>query len=271
MSATGLRSEEALEQGVAMPRPASRGEGRVLLLRTVTLVVALALWQALSGNLVDPFWISSPLAVGAKLWLWISTGVLFRHLLVTIEETAVGFIVGGVCGVVLGGLVAQSRILQRTIDPFVTAVYGIPKVALAPLFIMWFGIGLMPKFVLAGISVFFLVFFNTLAGAREVDSSMVDALRMMGARPAQIHRIVILPASFPFIFLGFKLGLPYGFVGAVAGEMMASNEGIGFLTQNSAGQYDTAGVFAALTALMTVTVLLDAGLARLERWVFRWR
>jgi NitT/TauT family transport system permease protein len=153
----------------------------------------------------------------------------------------------------------------------VTALYGVPKIALAPLFIMWFGIGMMPKVVLAGVSVFFLVFFNTLSGVREVDGKLVEALRIMGASRWDIQRKVMFPASLPWIFLGLKLGLPYGFVGAVAAEMMASNQGIGFLTQSSAGQFDTAGVFSALLALMAVTSGLNEALGHLERWIFRWR
>ncbi|OAF12899.1 hypothetical protein AYJ54_44945 [Bradyrhizobium centrolobii] len=168
-------------------------------------------------------------------------------------------------------MVGASDTLHRTVDPFVTAVYGVPKVALAPLFIMWFGIGLAPKIVLAAISVFFLVFFSTLRGVREVDLKMVDALRTMGAGRFAVQRMVIFPSALPWLFTGLKLGLPYGFVGAVAAEMMASNAGIGYLTQNSAGQLDTAGVFAALFALMVVTTLLNEALGRLESWIFRWR
>ena len=115
------------------------------------------------------------------------------------------------------------------------------------------------------------VFFNTLRGVREVDQKIVDAFRTMGATRLDIQRKVIFPASLAWIFTGLKLGLPYGFVGAVAAEMMASNSGIGFLTQNAAGQLDTAGVFAALFALMIVTTLLNEGLGRLEARMFRWQ
>ena len=262
---------------VAKPRTASaprrriRRAERIWTFRVLAFLMIVVLWELASRTVIEPFWISRPSAIAAKLWYWASSGVLFRNLFFTLEETAVGFLVGGALGIALGGLVAQNRTLQQTMDPFVTAIYGIPKIALAPLFIMWFGIGLMPKFVLAGVSVFFQVFFNTLAGARQVDTGMVEALQLMGARPAQIHRILVIPASFPFIFLGLKLGLPLGFVGAVAGEMLASNEGIGYLTQSSAGQFDTSGVFAALVALMAVMLILHGALGWIERWVFRWK
>ncbi|WP_045014485.1 ABC transporter permease [Bradyrhizobium sp. LTSP849] len=245
--------------------------GRVWLYRAIFVVVMLTAWQSASGTLLDPFWVSSPAAIFRTLVAWTASGQLGYHLLITFKETAAGFVLGATAGVLFALLVGANDTLHRTVDPFVTAIYGVPKVALAPLFIMWFGIGLAPKIVLAAISVFFLVFFSTLRGVREVDLKMVDALRTMGAGKFATQRMVIFPSALPWLFTGLKLGLPYGFVGAVAAEMMASNAGIGYLTQNSAGQLDTAGVFAALFALMVVTTLLNEALGRLESWIFRWR
>jgi NitT/TauT family transport system permease protein len=244
---------------------------RVALYRIVVAVVFLAAWQAASGRLVNPFWLSSPLDIASTLWAWTRSGLLERHLLVTFQETAVGFLIGSVAAITAALAIGRSETARRTIDPFVTAVYGVPKVALAPLFIMWFGIGMTPKIVLAAVSVFFLMFFNTMSGVRQVDRRLIEAMTLMGASPLYIQKQVVLPAALPWIFTGLKLGLPYGFVGAVAAEMMASNQGIGFLTQDAAGQFNTAGVFAALFALMVVTTLLNEGLGWLERWLFRWR
>jgi NitT/TauT family transport system permease protein len=263
-----------------VPAPAAKDMGPqvsrpkrdpVPLYRVLFTVVLLAIWQAASGRLMNPFWISSPVEIGATLWTWSSSGLLWRHLFVTFQETAAGFLIGASLAIVSALLVGRSDTARRTLDPFLTAIYGVPKIALAPLFIMWFGIGLMPKIVLAAVSVYFLVFFNTLSGIREVDRRLVEALKLMGGSHSDVQRKVVLPASLPWIFTGLKLGLPYGFVGAVAAEMMASNQGIGFLAQDSAGQFNTAGVFAALLALMAVTTLLNAGLGALERWLFRWR
>jgi NitT/TauT family transport system permease protein len=244
---------------------------RVWLYRVLLVAASLTAWQLASGSLLDPFWVSSPTSVFSTLLTWTANGQLEYHLFVTFKETFAGFLMGAAAGVLFALLVGTSDTVHRTVDPFVTAIYGVPKVALAPLFIMWFGIGLAPKIVLAAISVFFLVFFSTLRGVREVDAKMVDALRTMGASKLAIQRIVIFPSALPWLFTGLKLGLPYGFVGAVAAEMMASNAGIGYLTQNSAGQLDTAGVFAALFALMLVTTLLNGALGRLETFIFRWR
>ena len=254
------------------PNDAGLGlSGRVWLYRIGFVAIVLISWQVASGTVLDPFWVSSPSDVFKTLISWTVSGQLAYHLSVTFKETFAGFLLGASAGVAFALLVGASDTLHRTVDPFVTAVYGVPKVALAPLFIMWFGIGLAPKIVLAAVSVFFLVFFSTLRGVREVDQKMVDALQTMGAGKLVVQRMVIFPAALPWLFTGLKLGLPYGFVGAVAAEMMASNAGIGYLTQNSAGQLDTAGVFAALFALMLVTTLLNEALARLENWIFRWR
>jgi len=269
MSAPDVAGDLIAEQRVLHGVP-QRGR-HIWLYRFVLLIVFLAVWQFAAGHLVDPFWTSSPSAIAETLAKWLRSGLLLRHLSVTFEETATGFVIGAFLGIICGTAVGQNEIIARTIDPFVTALYGVPKIALAPLFIMWFGIGLMPKIVLAAISVFFLVFFNTLGGIREVDPKLIEAMRTMGASRWDIQRKVMIPASLPWIFLGFKLGLPYGFVGAVAAEMMASNQGIGFLTQSSAGQFDTAGVFSGLLALMVVTSGLNEALGLLERWIFRWR
>src|SRR4029077_885358 len=127
--------------------------------RTLFVGVFLIAWQAASGTILDPFWVSSPSAIFRTVISWTLSGQLEYHLLVTFKETIAGFVLGAAAGVLLALLVGASDVLHRTVDPFVTAIYGVPKVALAPLFIMWFGIGLAPKIALAAISVFFLVFF----------------------------------------------------------------------------------------------------------------
>lgn len=264
-----------IENSTIAPSSLSTSTGRkfdpVWICRALFLAGFLGLWQLASGRLVDPFWISSPSDIGSTLVKWTSSGLLQRHLLVTFQETIIGFCIGSTLGVLSALIVGSNEMLRRTVDPFLTAIYGVPKVALAPLFIMWFGIGMAPKIVLAAVSVFFLVFFSTISGIAQVDRKMVDGLRIMGASPLVVQRKVVFPAALPWIFTGLKLGLPYGFVGAVAAEMMASNAGIGFLTQDAAGQLNSAGVFSALFALMVVTSLLNEGLGHLEKWIFRWK
>lgn len=258
----------------------TRYRAKVSATRLVLGVVALALWERIAGPgidltgfvvRVDPFFISRPSLILERLWEWITTGTLWFHLWITMQETMGGFLLGAATGVLFGFVLGKNRFLAEVLDPYIIAVYSLPKIALAPLVILWFGLGLMPKVVLAAIVVFFLVFYNAFTGIREVDRELVDVLRLMGATPLQILMKVELPSALTLIFLGLKMSVPYALIGAIVGEMMAANRGIGAMLQNSAGQFDTAGVFAALVVLMIVSTVLNAVLQRSEGMVLRWK
>ena len=235
------------------------------------LVVGLGFWQFASGRLIKPFWISSPSEIWRQLADWIATGELWLHVEVTLTETVMGFGFGAVAGVAVGLALGLNRRLAAVLDPFIIAFYSLPKIALAPLFILWFGVGLTSKVVLATFVVFFLVFYNTYAGTLAVEAELVDVLRLMGARRSQIVRKVILPSALIWIFTGMKSSVPYALIGAVVGEMMASNKGLGYLIEAAAGQYDTGGVFAALFVLMIIATGLHELLKQSERLVMRWK
>jgi len=239
--------------------------------RLLIVVAGLSFWQFASGRLIKAFWISSPSDIWKQLVDWVVTGDLWIHLEVTLTETVMGFVFGAVAGVLFGLALGLNRRLAAVLDPFVVAFYSLPKIALAPLFILWFGVGLTSKVVLATFVVFFLVFYNTYAGTLAVESELVDVLRLMGASRAQIVRKVILPSALIWIFTGMKSSVPYALIGAVVGEMMASNRGLGYLIQAAAGQYDTAGVFAALFVLMIIATGLHELLKQSERVMLRWR
>lgn len=243
----------------------------VLAWRLAIIVVGLALWQFASGRLIKPFWISSPLEIWSQLSAWIATGELWMHVEVTLSETVMGFGFGAVAGIVVGLALGLNKRLAAVLDPFIIAFYSLPKIALAPLFILWFGVGLTSKVVLATFVVFFLVFYNTYAGTLAVEQELVDVLRLMGGTRAQIIRKVILPSALIWIFTGMKSSVPYALIGAVVGEMMASNKGLGYLIQAAAGQYDTGGVFAALFVLMLIATGLHELLKQSERVMLRWR
>jgi NitT/TauT family transport system permease protein len=235
------------------------------------LVVGLGFWQFASGRLIKPFWISSPSEIWRQLADWIATGELWLHVEVTLTETVMGFGFGAVSGVAVGLALGLNRRLAAVLDPFIIAFYSLPKIALAPLFILWFGVGLTSKVVLATFVVFFLVFYNTYVGTLAVEAELVDVLRLMGARRSQIVRKVILPSALIWIFTGMKSSVPYALIGAVVGEMMASNKGLGYLIEAAAGQYDTGGVFAALFVLMIIATGLHELLKQSERLVMRWK
>src|SRR5689334_3908481 len=239
--------------------------------RAAIVVICLAAWEFASGRLIKPFWISSPSEIWRQLGEWIATGQLWLHVQVTLTETVMGFSFGALSGVAVGLALGLNRRLAAVLDPFIIAFYSLPKIALAPLFILWFGVGLTSKVVLATFVVFFLVFYNTYAGTLAVEAELVDVLRLMGARRGQIIRKVILPSALIWIFTGMKSSVPYALIGAVVGEMMASNKGLGYLIEAAAGQYDTGGVFAALFVLMIIATGLHELLKQSERLMLRWR
>lgn len=243
----------------------------VMMWRAGIVVIGLALWEFASGRLIKPFWISSPSQIWQQLAAWIASGDLWLHVEVTLSETIMGFAFGAISGVAVGLALGLNRRLAAVLDPFIVAFYSLPKIALAPLFILWFGVGLTSKVVLATFVVFFLVFYNTYAGTLAVEAELVDVLRLMGASRGQIIRKVILPSALIWIFTGMKSSVPYALIGAVVGEMMASNKGLGYLIEAAAGQYDTGGVFAALFVLMIIATGLHEMLKQSERLMLRWR
>lgn len=272
--------EEAGPAGVE-PRPApvradrhaprARAAARLLLARLIVLAAVLGLWQAGSGTFLNPFFFSSPIAIGGRLGELVASGDLWFHLGVTFQEMAAGFLIGTATGIAVGLLFGTMPFIGKIFDPFILAVYSLPKIALAPLLIIWFGLDLAPKIVLSAMIVFFLVFFNTMNGVRNVDRELIDVIRIMGASQRQVLQKVTLPAALASIFVGLRVSLPYALVGAVTGELIASNKGLGSLIQRSAAYFDTPGSFAGLIVLMLITTVLDVGLQRLEARTLRWR
>lgn len=248
-----------------------RSRWLVGLLRLGVLVVALVIWQVIAGALDIEFFISRPTDVWDQLVDWVTSGYLFDNLGVTLLATLYGFVLGAVAGIVVGFVLGLITILGRLLDPFVTAVYSLPKLALAPLFVLWFGIDLEMKVVLTAVIVFFLVFWNTYAGVRETDKDLVDVLRVMGAKRSDMIRKVVLPGSLTYIYVGLKLAIPYALTGAVVGELIASNKGIGFMLMSAAGAFNTAGVMAALVVLMVIATLMNTLLNVTESYVMRWK
>lgn len=231
----------------------------------------IAFWELASGWLIDPFFVSSPSAVVARLADWIARGELFIHLGTTLYATVLGFVIGSLLGFTTGFVFGRYQRVGAVFDPYITAVYCLPKIALAPLFIMWFGIGIESKVAMSAVIVFFLVFLNTYSGVRDVNPIHIHATRIMGASEWQLLRHVIAPSAAAWVLTGLKVSVPYALIGAVVGEFMSSNRGMGFLIAQSSALFDTAGVFAGLVMLALVGGLVNGGLKRLERHVLRWR
>jgi NitT/TauT family transport system permease protein len=215
--------------------------------------------------------LSQPTDIAQGIVAVILTGEIWEHLRVTLTEMAVGYTIGAFTGVALGFLFGRVKILGDVFNPYITLFNGIPKVALAPVFVIWFGIGLMSKIAIILTMVFFVVFINTFAGLRSVSEEYVAIVRIMGASRWQVVREVLLPATLPFVVVGLRAGIPFSVIGAVVGEFIASTMGLGFFINYHQGTFDTTGIFVGVTLLAALVVLFDWLLSLLERRLLKWR
>jgi NitT/TauT family transport system permease protein len=243
----------------------------MVICQVVLGAVLLLLWQAASGRLIDSFFISNPVEVGKRLFGWIADGSLFVHVWATVYATMMGFVIGSIIGVVLGIWLGVSPFTSRLLNPYMSALNALPKVALAPLFVLWFGLGIESKIALAAVLVLFLVFLNTYAGVREVDQDLIDGARLMRATRAQVITKVVIPSAMSWMFAGLKISVPYALIGAVLGEMIAANRGLGYLVQFSGSQFDSAGVFAVLIVIALLAVALNFLVEIVQHRMQQWR
>lgn len=276
MSTTAVPGREAptLESDTASAAAAAAARRRKRLVRmwqVAILAAWLGLWEWASGRLIDPFFSSSPSAVAARVWEWIITGFIWPHLVATLQAMFIGLLIGASLGVLLGFLLGRGESLSAIFEPFITAVYSLPKLALAPLLILWFGIGLMSKVVLVALIVFFLVFYNTYAGVRDVDRLHINTLRIMGGSRREVYTKVIMPSASAWVFTGLKLAIPYSLIGAIVGELISSNRGLGYTITRSASFFDTTGVLAALTFIAFISISINQGVNVLGNYLMRWK
>lgn len=248
-----------------MRRGATPASGVVLVQQIAFLVVLLAAWQFSSGRLVPAFYISSPFDIASIVWKWIADGSIWLHVGSTIVTLFLGYVVGAVLGIGFGLILGLSPKTERLLAPFIAALYGLPKVALLPLFVIFFGIGLVSKVALVATVVVFLLFYATLSGVRDIDRDVIDGLRLMGASSDEITRKVRLPAILPWIYTGLRTSIGYALTTTVVSEALSSNRGLGFLIEFSASQFNSAGVFGAVVVLLVLSSVIMVPLGILER------
>jgi NitT/TauT family transport system permease protein len=244
---------------------------RLALGRTAILAVFLALWEFASGRLINAMFISKPSRIATTFWDWLVDGTLAYHAAITAAEAFAGFLIGAALGMAAGVVLGRAKRLADLLNPFITAFYSLPKIALAPLFIIWLGIGIQMKIVLTAAVVFFLVFLNTYTGVRGVSPELIAILRLMGASERHVMGKVVLPSAIVWVFTGLRLSVPYAVIGAIVGEIIASNRGLGYLLTFSSSQFDTAGVFASLVAIVALSALLNSGVDALARYAMPWQ
>ena len=240
--------------------------------RVGLLLAFLALWEvATRRGWIDPFFVSQPTVLAAQIADWISSGFIFRHLWVTMQETIIGFLLGTLLGVTIGFLFARWEKLALIFDPLMVALNAMPRVVLAPLFILWFGLGLTSKVVMVISLVFFVVFFSTYTGIREVDRDLVSNARILGATPGHMIRHVLLPSALTWIFSSLRTSVGFALIGAVVGEYLGSHEGMGYVISYAEAMFNATGVLAGLLVLMAAVIAIDLGLKRLDRRFSYWK
>ena len=266
---TGLRTPGRPSPG---PR-AGKGRDRAFLYggRLAVGLAFLAAWELASGRVWDEFSISKPSAIGGRLRELSASGELWDHLQVTMTETLVGLVIGMAGGIVLGLLIATSKRIGQLFYPYIIALYSLPRVALAPLFIVWFGIGLTAKVVMVVTMVLFVAFYNTYEGVRNIDKDLLDMARSMRRGRLETLRWVILPSITPWLLTSLRLSIGLGLIGAVISELVAATEGLGYYIKLSSNLFDTTGVFAGLIVITLVAMVLEQLVVLLERRVLRYR
>lgn len=247
-----------------------RGIG-VTLIRTAIIVGFLLLWEVASGRWIEPFLISSPSRILSSLWTGFTDGDLAQHTWVTFLEIAIGYPIGAIAGIGLGYAFGRSRMLADIFEPIIIALNGIPRTALAPLFIVWLGIGLWSKVGVVFLLTFFLNFFNTYTGMRQMDQEYVDLAGLMGVKGWKLTFKVIFPAISPYVFTGIRTSIPFAVIGAIVGEFVAATEGVGFFIRMSAGIFRTADVFVGIIVLMIMVIIMDRFAEMIERRALRWQ
>lgn len=236
----------------------------------LVLVLLIVLWQGLTFWLGE-YWISSPWRTFAGFFRGIADGELLVHGSYTVREAVIGFLLGGLPAAALPFALRRMPIVTAILDPFMVGGYGAPKLALAPLFILWFGIGIESKIALVAFTVFFIVYFSTLSGIRALDIRLVQMAQVMDASERDIARRIVFPGAVPYIFTGFRIAMPYSIGGAVIAELISSNRGLGYLIQLRAMNYDTTGIFVALIATTCIVFLGNWAVNVVERFLLRWR
>lgn len=260
-----------LEEAVRRHRRAVRVDRAVVSTGIVALGAgALLFWQFVLGSIVNTRYVSTPVDVVRSLLVLIDTGVLLRHAQVTMTEAAAGYVIGVGVGLVGAFLLLMTRRGYEVLEPYLLAFYAIPKIALAPLFIMWFGLELTPKILLAALMVFFIVFMNTIAGVRAIDRGLIDVVRVLGARRLQLMRVVLVPAAAPAIMAAVRVTFARAMVGALLAELIASTEGLGYVIVRASRQFDIATVFGGVLVVAALVMSVNVAIRAFEKRLFPW-
>ncbi len=245
---------------------------RVRILQVLLLLFLVLGWEfSVRLGWVDAFFFSKPSDIATRIAEWFRSGEIYGHLWITLWETLLAFVIGTVFGVVMGLWLALAPTASAVLDPFIKAMNSIPRVILAPIFTLWFGLGVASKVALGVTLVFFVAFFNTYQGIKEVNPVVLANARMLGASGRELLRHVYLPSAASWIFSSLRTSIGFAVIGAVVGEYLGAAKGLGYLISQAEGVFDTTGVFAGMVVLAVFVVLLDWVVSRVEARLLVWR
>jgi NitT/TauT family transport system permease protein len=256
-------------------RLAGRRRGRrqnlIIAARVGVVLALLGLWQLLSGRVIQSFLISNPIDVAKKLVVVLQSGSMHHDISVTAKELVMGWAIGAIGGALVGWGLGAVKFLGEVFEPIINAINGIPKVALAPMFLLWFGLGIGSKIAIASMIVFFLVFYNVFAGMRSVPQPLCEMAKLMGASRMFVVRKVVIPSVAVPLFAALKAGVPLAMIGVIAGEYVSAQEGLGYYTMTATQQFDPAGLFAAVMIIVAMVVIGCAIIGFFERRALAWQ
>jgi NitT/TauT family transport system permease protein len=250
---------------------------KLLFLQLMIAVVSVAAWYVLTTvkigetTLLPPFFFSNPVDVGARIVKWFAEGTIWKHLWITLAESMLAFAIGSVGGVLVGFWFARQPRTAAVFDPYVKMINALPRVVLAPIFTLWFGLGIWSKVALGVTLVFFIVFFNVYQGVKEVSPTVLANARMLGMNDRQLMRHVYWPSALSWMFSSLHTSVGFAVVGAVVGEYLGSAGGLGYLIQQAEGVFDVAGVFAGMFVLAAFVIAIDGVVTLVENRLLVWR
>ena len=251
-------------------RPVNRWA--VLAAQLLITLAVLALWEwGGRAGWIDKVYFSKPSDIVAQVADWWRHGYIGNDVLVTMEETIVGLVIGAFAGIVLGIVLASNRFVSAVFEPLLVLLNSMPRITLVPLFILWFGFSFAAKVMSVIALVVFVVFFATYAGIRDVDPTLVASARVLGATRLDVVRHVLIPSALTWIFSSLRSAVGFAVIGAVVAEYFGANAGVGYRIQYSESNFNTAGVFAGLFVLMVLVTLVDAFIRWVQRRLIVWK
>lgn len=269
--------KDTLQEAEAEARRRLLWRSRLIIFwRLALLVGALGGWELFASlHWIDPFFYSKPSLIAKQIYDWslegTSQGPLWRQVLVTLEETLIGFLIGGVGGIICGILLGRNKFLADIFSIYIKIANSIPRVVLGSVFVIALGLGMASKVALAVVMVFFVVFGNAFQGVREADRYMIANAQILGASPRQVTMQVVVPSALSWILASLHVSFGFALVGAVVGEFLGAREGIGLLIATAQGAFNASGVFAAMIVLAIVALIADYILTYIEGRLLKWR